>query len=345
MKKALLILTLLTALLFTSCNSEISQTTLPGNSSFEVHYIDVGQGDSQLIICEGKSMLIDGGNVEDSSLLVSYLEELSIDHLDYIVCSHPHEDHVGGLSGPLNVLTVGKVYAPVTTADSDAYNNFLTAVSNQGLSITHPTLGETINLGSSTIQFLGPVTEDTSDINNTSIVLRIVYGDTSFLFTGDAEKESEAWILDQGFTLASTVLKVGHHGSDYSTSYTFLREVMPEYSIISVGKDNIYGHPYENLLSRLNDANSSIIRTDLQGDITIKSDGQNVTITTQKNSQTLAIPTTSNKTQVSYIGNTKSKTFHLSTCYNLPYEENRVYFDSRDDFIDKGYTPCGNCNP
>lgn len=278
MKKILLILTILTTLLFPGCATEIVQRALPENSSFEVHYIDVGQGDSELIICDGKTILIDGGNVEDSSLIVSYLEDLSIDHLDYIVCTHSHEDHVGGLSGPLNVLTVDKVYAPVTASDSDAYTNFLTAVSNQGLSITNPTLGETITLGSSTIQFLGPVTEEVSDINNTSIVLRIEYGETSFLFTGDAEKESEAWILDQGFTLDSTVLKVGHHGSDYSTSYTFLREVMPEYSIISVGKDNIYGHPYENLLSRLKDADSSVYRTDLQGDIVIKSDGTNLQV-------------------------------------------------------------------
>ena len=258
-----------------------TEVSLPESSTFAVHFIDVGQADAALVLCDGQTMLIDGGNVEDSSLVAAYLKKLGVDYLDYVVCTHAHEDHVGGLSGALSVVGAGTVYAPETAVESDAYDNFIRKVAEQNLQILHPVHGNIISLGSSFVQFMGPITEATDDVNNTSIVLRIQYGQTSFLFTGDAEYDEELNIVDAGYDLSADVLKVGHHGSDSSTSYIFLRHVMPRYAVISVGKDNNYDHPNEKTLSRLRDEGAEVFRTDLQGDVIATSDGRSISFATE----------------------------------------------------------------
>lgn len=214
--------------------SESSPPDIGADSKFEVHFIDVGQADAALVFSDDETMLIDGGNPQDSSLIAAYLKKYNISHLNYIVCSHAHDDHVGGLPGALSVATVDAVYAPKTENDIKAYSSFKSKVAAQGLSITNPSPGDTFQFGSSTVLFLGPVHENVSDLNDTSIVMKITYGDTSFLFTGDAERDEEQSILAQNYDLSATVLKVGHHGSGDSTTYPFLREIMPEYGIISV---------------------------------------------------------------------------------------------------------------
>jgi len=263
-------------------SGNVSDNLLPADSYFEIHYIDVGQADAALVLCDGEAMLIDGGNAADSNLIYAYLKKHSIENLDYMICTHPHEDHVGGLAGALNYAKVDTVYAPVLSYESKAFSNFLANLQKQGVSITVPSPGDSFSLGSASVKILGPI-NPSDDPNNSSIVLRLEYGKTSFLFTGDAEREEEQDLLDAGSTLASTVLKVGHHGSANSTTYPFLREISPRYAVISVGKDNTYGHPTQAALSRLRDADVTLYRTDMQGDIICSSDGETVSFKVEKN--------------------------------------------------------------
>lgn len=326
----------------------------PGSlqSDFSVHFIDVGQADATLVICAGKTMLIDGGNAEDSDLIYTYLKKQNITHLDYVVCTHAHEDHVGGLSGALTAATASHVLSPVTSYNSRAFESFVEKARDRGCVLEVPRAGDRFSLGDATVTVLGPV-KNYDETNDTSIVLRIVYGSTSFLFTGDMESGAEKDLIESGATLHSTVLKVGHHGSSTSTSYLFLREVAPAYGVISVGEGNQYDHPNDDVLSRLRDANVTLYRTDLQGDIICISNGTTLTFYTQKDSNLPTNPTESDKTtssdtdvtEYAYIGNVNSKTFHKPTCSSLPNEENRIYFTTRDEAVSANYTACGRCDP
>ena len=265
-------------------NTGTSQT-----GTLTVTWLDVGQGDAAVIQCGGQSMLIDGGKPEKSSYIYAWLQQHGLSYLDVIVATHVDADHIGGLSGALNYASVGTAYCPVTTGTTETFQSFVKYLAQRGKQITVPTAGETFPLGGAQVQILGPL-HSAEDSNDNSIVLKLSFGATTFLFTGDAERTEEQDLLNAGVNLQSTVLKVGHHGSDTSTLYPFLRAVAPQYAVISVGAGNSYGHPTEAVLSRLRDAGVTTFRTDLQGEITAVSDGQTVNFSTAKNAaaETLA---------------------------------------------------------
>lgn len=324
------------------------------SGSFTIHFIDVGQADSALVTCDGHSMLIDGGNADDSNLVYSVLQRETDGHLDYVVGTHAHEDHIGGLSSAFEVDTADVTFCPVTEYDSKAFRNFKTRADERGGGITIPAVGDTFTLGeaSVTVVAVNSVPEDT---NNTSIVIRIVYGDTSFLFTGDAEQETEEKILESGQDIESTVLKVGHHGSSTSTSQAFLDAVSPTYAVISCGKDNSYGHPHSETLAKLASAGVEVLRTDELGDIYCTSDGTEVTFSYgeyHKDSDTSAAeieePQQPDTISETYILNTNSRKFHRPDCSSASQisDANREeYTGTREELIEQGYTPCGYCKP
>ena len=286
LRLAALALAAVLALGLTACDSlpgdggHIVKPSTGSSQPFEMHFIDVGQALSVLVECDGQFMLYDGGNVDDGSLVVSYLQKQGVQQLQYVFCSHAHEDHVGGLAAVMAKFPAQHAYSPVTESSTKCFNDFVKYTQQQGLQLEVPSVGTVWPLGSATVTLLGPVT-GYSDTNNTSLVLRIDYGNTSFLLTGDMEKTAETDLVNSGANLKADVLQVGHHGSSTSTGYLFLNAVLPEMGVISCGTGNKYGHPHEETLSILRDAKVDVYRTDLQGTITIGSDGQNFTVGTE----------------------------------------------------------------
>lgn len=354
MKRSFLLCTVLLFLLLsvTACTFTPSfqfpadQTAEPsgGDGELSILFIDVGQADSMLVRCGDDAMLVDGGNVGDSDTVAAVLSKQdSLDRLDYVVCTHAHEDHGGGLPGALHTLPAGHLLAPVTECDSRYFQNLLKAAAEQGLEIEVPRPGDTFALGSASVEVLGPL-EDYRETNNTSLVLMITYGDTRFLLTGDMKADAEKDLVEAGCDLDADLLKVGHHGSSGSSSYVFLREVTPEYAVIQCGTDNDYGHPHEETLSRLRDAGARLYRNDLQGDILARSDGKTITITTARNQDIETNPTV-HDVPPCYIGNVNSKKFHRPDCSGLPRSENQIRFDSRAEAVEAGYAACGICKP
>ena len=333
-------------LLLTGCSLLDPFVTLPHREqpttqadTLAVHFIDVGQADCALVECGGEYMIIDGGNVDDSDLVVTYLQDQSVEELHTVICSHAHEDHVGGLAAVLAVYPTGQVLSPTRTYSSACFDDFMYYADQQRLTVTIPNPGDTFSLGGATVTMLGPV-KSYPDPNNTSIIVKVEFGSTSFLFTGDMEKEAETDMLDYGMDVKADVLKVGHHGSSTSTGYRFLYEVDPEYAVVSVGADNTYGHPHRETVAILGDAGVPMLRTDELGTILAVSDGQNITFTWENQN---AQPGDIEPADTRYIGNKNSKKLHLPTCSGLPSENNWVVFDDYDEAIAEGYIPCGNC--
>lgn len=268
-----------------SSATNVEATTIPEVNIFEsdpgilkVHFIDVGQADSILIQNNAGNMLIDAGNNEDSDLVVKYLKKQGVSKLDYVIATHPHEDHIGGMDVIVGSFGIGKIIMPKAQNNTATFEDLLDAISKKGLKVTSPIPGAVFKLGIDEFAILAPNSSSYDDLNNYSVVLRLFHGKNSFLFMGDAETLSESEILSKGYELPADVIKIGHHGSDSSTSNAFLSAVHPQYAVISVGVDNSYGHPTPSTIKTLISSETKVYRTDENGTIVISSDG--VTIST-----------------------------------------------------------------
>ena len=247
--------------------------------NLKVHFIDVGQADSILIEQNNEYMLIDAGNNEDGQLLVNYFNNLGITSFKYVFGTHAHEDHIGGLDDIIENFTIENFYMPEVITTTKTFEDVLDALEAKQVAFQTPKISDELTLKDSKIKVLSILNDD-EDLNDTSIVLRLKYGTTSFLFTGDASSTIEKNILNK--EIQSDVLKLGHHGSRYSTSKEFLKKVSPTYAIISVGKNNSYNHPHSEVFKRLNEQNVKIYRTDEQGTIIAESNGTIINFTTIK---------------------------------------------------------------
>lgn len=241
-----------------------------------VHYIDVGQGDAALVQCGGEFMLIDGGDYEADAALVDYLAAQGVETLDYVVCTHSHADHCGSLDKAIEHFGAETVFISPYNSESNQFSQLLDAAESVGAELASPEMGVQYSIGEAKFSFIGPV-EEYDDQNNNSLVMKLCYGNRSFLFTGDMERRAENDLLDSGADLKSDVLKVGHHGSSTSSSYRFIYEVQPSIGVISCGEGNSYGHPHDEVMSRLSDADVTVYRTDLEGSIVLFCDGIDIT--------------------------------------------------------------------
>lgn len=332
----------------------------------KVHVLDIGQGDSIFIeLPDQSSMLIDAGNPGDGKTILRYIEGLGYSSIDYVVATHPHADHIGAMDEVINGIGVKEVYAPNATSDTRNYLDFLQAVKNKGLKIKLAKSGVEIPAGDGVkMAFAGPVGTGYDDLNNYSAILKITYGTKSFLFTGDAEAMAEGEITAN---IKADVLKVGHHGSDTSTSDAFLTRVSPKYAAISVGKGNTYGHPVQSTLDKLKAAGAAVYRTDVDGTVVFATDGNTLSVSTSATPEKAGAPSTAQKRDASppdtsassssssvskvdsasYVLNTNTKKFHKESCSQVKKikAENYATVSSRGEAEAQGYAACKICNP
>ncbi len=303
-----------------------------------VHFIDVGQGDSTLIqFPNGEISLIDAGTRNNGEKVIEYLQKIGIKKIDYLIATHPHEDHIGGLPQVIKNFDIGKVYMPNKTQNTRIFEELLNEIKNKNLKINLAKGGDVIiNEGELKYAVLAPNRDNYDETNNFSVVTKIEYKNNAFIITGDAEKESELEMIEGNYDLETNVLKVGHHGSSTSSTDEFVKKVNPEYAIISVGKDNTYGHPHKEVIDRYDEMGIDILRTDEIGDIVFVSDGNKITLLKEINTNT-------DINSGEYIGNKNTKVVHKKNCGSLPKKENQVVFDSLEEAIENGYKPHEKC--
>jgi len=277
MKKYYILFSFILTFLLCLSGCTITDSENTSYNGLRVSYIDVGQGDSELIQVNGKNLLIDAGPNSSRSKFMSYLDRQDIKKLDYVIATHPDEDHIGGMSDVIKKYDVDTFIAPKKISNTKTFENMVQALRNKDIKITLPKPGSKLEMGDNvSAEIMAPNSSSYPDTNNYSVVLKITYGNTKFLFTGDAEKESEQEMLDRNYDISADVLKVGHHGSSSSTSQEFLNRVNPTIAIISCGKNNKYGHPTKKIVNRLKKKNIQIYRTDVDGNIILKSDGHKI---------------------------------------------------------------------
>ncbi len=319
-----------------------------GNTQHKLisHHIDVGQGDCQFIeLPNGECMLIDAGEKGNENIIISYIQNLGYTTLDYVICTHPHSDHIGSMEGVLEAFPAKSIYMPKKAHTTNVYINLLSAIKNKNYKIKEAKSGlNIISSGDLDISFVSP-TKDYEDINDSSAVIRLDYLDTSFLYTGDIE--NTAW-TDITANIDVDVLKVSHHGSSNATSSALLSKVTPKHAVISCGNGNSYGHPHSETLKLLENLSVPIYRTDTMGNIIITSDGKNITVTSEKLSPPAVESnnndknsTTDNDTDIVYKTKT-GKRYHRKGCSSL---KKSCIETTRAVATKEGLTPCGNCNP
>ena len=346
----------------------------PSDDIMEVHFIDVGQADSTLIKTNEHAMLIDCGADESGTKVQYYLKKHGVDKLDYLILTHPDSDHIGGADVIITKFDIDKIFMSPFTKDNKWYSDIINAINYRGYSWSTPEVGSSYSLGDARFTVLAP-NRTYEDPNNSSIALVLQYGDTRFLFTGDASEEAEADIVSNGLDISADVYKLGHHGSSSASTDAFLEKINPRYVVISCASGNEFGHPHEETMDRLKKYSPEIFRTDEQGTIIASSDGEKITwnhapsttwasgvqtaeeipriyndiMTLETTDDTAEEPgSRSIPSSTTYVLNTNTKKFHYPNCksVNDMKPKNRQDVDwTRGECIREGYKPCGNCKP
>lgn len=340
-----------------------------GPDKMEVHFLDVGQGDSTLITCGGHTMLIDTGDDTKGTAIQNYLQKQKITKLDYLILTHPDADHIGGAPVIITKFDVSNVFVSNFEKDNQTYRKLIQSLDDKRTKALTPKVNSTYTLGSAKITILAPGKEYDNP-NDASIALLLKNGTRSFLFTGDAGEEAEKDILKTDIDISADVYKVGHHGSKYSTSKEFFKAVNPSCAVISCGEGNSYGHPHAETLNMLRTNGVQVYRTDEEGTIIASTDGKSISFnvpaseswkageptgsSNASKADTESAPAVEEKPQESapavtneltYVLNTKTKKFHKPSCGSLPTTNRQDSSESRESIIAQGYVPCKKCNP
>ena len=344
--KRLLCLILILALAVTAAACTPKQYEIEQEAaSLTAHFINVGQGDCTLFESRGEFVLIDAGEKDKGPAVLDYIKKCGANRLKYVIATHPHTDHIGGLKKVLDHVRTENFITVETDQSTRTWTQTLEAVERNNINYIDAEPGATYSFGEAEFTILAPLSDGYQGYNNYSVVTKVRCGNISFLMTGDAEKQSEKEMLNAGEDLRADVLKCGHHGSSSSSTAAFLKAVRPDYAVISCGRDNDYGHPHKETLKKLALLGCTVYRTDELGTVIAQTDGKTVTFSTDDGElETAAKETAASK---GYIGNKNSRVFHLPSCDGVAKmsEKNKVYFDTREEAAQQGYTPCSKCEP
>ena len=301
---------------------------IQASAELDIHFLDVGHGDSTIIICNGAAMLIDGGDSGESDKIFTAIRDLGIKKLQCVIATHPQSDHIGGLPAAFHAAEVGTLYTPVTAYDSERFRTLMDKATEMSVPIVVPEPGDYFTLGSCVVTFIAPITKY-KDPNDMSIIVRVDYHDQRFLFCGDAGEAVEKALLKSGADLDADVIKIAHHGSDSATTPAFIAAVSPRYAVISCSAR--YDNPDADVLETILSARCDLLRTDANGDIVLRSDGKSITI----------------ETEAHLVGNINSEIYHRHTCNSVSRmsEKNKDIIYTKDQAEREGYRPCKNCSP
>ena len=354
MKKLLsFILALILLLLFTGCDTispKLFEYLLDG-SKLRVYFIDVGQGDCTLLESKGEFVLIDAGEKEYGKKVLKYIQNIGTNKLKYVIATHPHSDHIGGLSTVINGIRTESFITVETDQNTSTWRNVLTAVDQNDVDYIDARVGDKYTFGDATFTILAPNSSGYEGYNNYSVVTMVECDRIRFLLTGDAETQSEKEMLNAKADLKADVLKCGHHGSSTSSSAAFLKAVRPAYAVISCGKNNDYGHPHRETLKKLKLMGCTYLRTDQLGTIVASTDGEHLSFSSERGKTKIPEYTAGDNVLADqaplYIGNKNSLYFHYSDCSGAATmkEKNKVEFATREEAVKAGYKPCPSCKP
>lgn len=339
------------ALCICSCSRSAEKSAGIGSVKLTVHFIDAGEGDCILLESDDEFVLIDAGERDYGEEVLRYIEDRGADELKYVIATHPHSDHVGGLRTVIDGIETENFITVTCGDDSYTWDKLIDAVDRNEVNQIEAEAGQTYTFGNSSFTIMGPLSKDHESYNDLSVVTKVTCGDIRFLIEGDAERASEYEMVDAGEDLSADVIRCGHHGSCDASSDKLLKVVDPAFAVVSCGAENEYGHPHRETIQKFKTMGCPLLRTDEMGTIVAYTDGKNLRFSADDTDLSSFAYTAGEEKhtaeKLKYVGNKNSLYFHYSDCDGAAEmkEKNKVVFDTREDAVEAGYTPCPHCQP
>lgn len=346
------LLTLILSLCVCACSRFAApKTTAVGDAKLSVYFIDVGEGDCTLLESDDEFVLIDAGERDYGEEVLRYIEDRGADELKYVIATHPHADHIGGLRTVIDGIDTENFITVSCDCETYKWERLIGAVEQNNVNQIEAEAGQTYSFGNAQFTIMAPLSKDYEGYNNLSVVTKVTCGDIRFLLMGDAERESEYEMVGAGEDLSVDVLRCGHHGSSGASSDKLLKAVNPAFAVVSCGAVNEYGHPHRETLVKFKKMGCPLFRTDEMGTVVACTDGTSLRFEAEKQDLSSYTYTAGEERHTAdalrYVGSKNSLYFHYSDCESAENmkEKNKVYFDTREDAVTQGYSPCPDCQP